>query len=126
MTAAARYGIVPAMLGTRILTALILIPLVLAALFLLPPFGWATAALAAIAVAAVEWARLAGSGQRGQAVFAACVVGIVASVLVLIALHPYSPPFSAAHYTSAEVALAAACGFGAGRGSFLSGPPHRP
>ena len=36
MTAAARYGIVPAMLGTRILTALILIPLVLAALFLLP------------------------------------------------------------------------------------------
>ena len=63
MTAAARYGIVPAMLGTRILTALILIPLVLAALFLLPSFGWATAALAAIAVAAVEWARLAGSSQ---------------------------------------------------------------
>ena len=83
MTAAARYGIVPAMLGTRILTALILIPLVLAALFLLPPFGWATAALAAIAVAAVEWARLAGSGQRGQAVFAACVVGLGAVALLV-------------------------------------------
>jgi hypothetical protein len=66
----------PAMLGTRVLTALILIPLVLAALFLLPPLGWGTAALAAIAVAAVEWARLAGFGRRAQSLFAAGVVAI--------------------------------------------------
>lgn len=64
------------MLGTRILTALTLIPLVLAALFLLPPVGWGTVALAAIAVAAVEWAKLAGFNRRSQALFAACVVVI--------------------------------------------------
>jgi len=71
------------MLGTRILTALILIPLVLAALFLLPPFGWGTAALAAIAVAAVEWARLVGLGRRGEATFAACVVAIGAAAMLV-------------------------------------------
>ena len=49
-----------AMLATRILTAVILVPLVLAAIFMLPPFGWAVASLAAIMVAAVEWANLAG------------------------------------------------------------------
>jgi phosphatidate cytidylyltransferase len=86
MTAAARYGLaycpLPAMLGTRILTALILIPLVLAALFLLPPFGWGTAALAAIAVAAVEWAKLVGLRHRRQALFAACVVAIGAVAML--------------------------------------------
>jgi phosphatidate cytidylyltransferase len=82
MTAAARYGPSPAMLGTRILTALILIPLVLAALFLLPPFGWGTAALAAIAVAAIEWAKLVGLRRRRQALFAACVVAIGAVAML--------------------------------------------
>jgi len=73
----------PAMLGTRVLTALILIPPVLAALFLLAPFGWGTAALAAIAVAAVEWARLANFTRRGQSLFAAGVVAIgMAAILV--------------------------------------------
>jgi phosphatidate cytidylyltransferase len=76
----------PAMLGTRVLTALILIPLVLAALFLLAPFGWGTAALAAIAVAAVEWARLANFTRRGQSLFAAGVVAIgTAAMLVPVA-----------------------------------------
>jgi len=56
------------MLSTRIVTALILIPVVLAALFLLPPVGWGAAALAAIGVAALEWARLAG-GRDARARF---------------------------------------------------------
>lgn len=47
------------MLATRILTALILVPLVLAALFLLPPVGWGVVSLAAIVAAATEWAGLA-------------------------------------------------------------------
>jgi phosphatidate cytidylyltransferase len=62
------------MLATRIFTALVLIPLVLVALFLLPPLGWATAALAAIAAAGVEWARLARFERRAQAIFAASLV----------------------------------------------------
>ena len=73
----------PAMLGTRVLTALILIPLVLAALFLLAPFGWGTAALAAIAVAAVEWARLANFTRRGQSLFAAGVVAIGTAAMLV-------------------------------------------
>ncbi len=48
------------MLSARILTALILIPLVLAGLFLLPPLGWGIATLAAIGIAAAEWANLQG------------------------------------------------------------------
>ena len=48
------------MLATRILTAFILLPLVLAALFLLSPTGWGAVALAAIVAAAAEWATLAG------------------------------------------------------------------
>jgi phosphatidate cytidylyltransferase len=71
------------MLSTRIVTALILVPLVLAALFLLPPAGWSAAALAAIAVAALEWARLAGWKRRGQLAFAALVVLIGAAALLV-------------------------------------------
>jgi len=48
------------MLATRILTAAVLIPLVLAALFLLTPTGWALVTLAAIAAASYEWAGLIG------------------------------------------------------------------
>ena len=71
------------MLGTRVRTALVLIPAVLAALFLLPPIGWGTATLAAIAVAAVEWARLAGFDRRWQALFAALVVLIGGAALFM-------------------------------------------
>jgi phosphatidate cytidylyltransferase len=51
---------IPPMLGTRILTAVILVPLVLAALFMLPPLGWGAISLLVIVVAAAEWANLAG------------------------------------------------------------------
>ena len=46
------------MLRTRIITAMVLIPAVLAALFLLPSKAWGFVALAIILVAAYEWARL--------------------------------------------------------------------
>ena len=52
------------MLGTRILTAVILVPLVLAALFLLPPVGWAAVSLVVVVVGSAEWANL--SGYRGS------------------------------------------------------------
>ena len=53
------------MLATRILTALVLVAAVLAALFLLPPRGWGAVALAGIVAAAAEWATLAGYRQAG-------------------------------------------------------------
>ncbi|MEO5699765.1 MAG: phosphatidate cytidylyltransferase [Casimicrobiaceae bacterium] len=46
------------MLATRILTAAVLVPLVLAGLFLLPPRGWGLATTLVIAIAAWEWATL--------------------------------------------------------------------
>ena len=85
MTLAASPRALP-MLSTRIVTALIVIPLVLAALFLLPPVGWAMAALAAIAAAAFEWAQLAGWKRNGQALFSACVALVgIAALLVPVA-----------------------------------------
>ncbi len=66
------------MLATRILTAAVLIPLVLAALFLLPPTGWALAALLVFVAASYEWAALAGLKQWRAIVFVAvtALVGI--------------------------------------------------
>jgi phosphatidate cytidylyltransferase len=63
------------MLLTRILTALVLVPAVLAGLFLLSPRDWGLAVLAAIAVAAAEWGRLAAWRPPGRALFVAGVVG---------------------------------------------------
>jgi phosphatidate cytidylyltransferase len=59
------------MLLTRVLTALALAALVLAALFLLSPRGWGAVTLAAIVVAAVEWANLAGYGATARWLFVA-------------------------------------------------------
>ena len=69
------------MLLTRILTALVLVPAVLAGLFLLSPRGWALAVLAAIAVAAAEWGRLAAWRAAGRWLF---VAGVVAAGLGLV------------------------------------------
>jgi phosphatidate cytidylyltransferase len=57
------------MLKTRILTALVLIPLVLAGLFLLSPRGFGVAMLAVTVIAAHEWARLARFGSAMQVLF---------------------------------------------------------
>ncbi len=67
------------MLKTRILTALVLVPAVLAALFLMPPLVWALTTLALIGVAAYEWARLTGfTASRWAAVVGgALLIGLV-------------------------------------------------
>ena len=59
------------MLSTRILTAAVLIPLVLAAMFLLPPCAWGAVTLALIVVAATEWADLASFGREAWWIFVA-------------------------------------------------------
>jgi len=59
------------MLGTRIATALVLVAVVLAALFLLSPWGWGAVTLAGIAVAATEWASLVGYGRPAWLLFVA-------------------------------------------------------
>ena len=73
-------------LATRVATAVVLVPCVLAALFLLPPAGWAAATLAVVLIAAQEWARLASfAGLRALAF----VGGLAAiGVLLIVASSP--------------------------------------
>jgi phosphatidate cytidylyltransferase len=73
-------------LAQRVATAVVLVPLVLAALFLLPPFGWGLFALAFVAVAAHEWSRLAGYGTGGRWTLVAAVVAASIALLGLPAL----------------------------------------
>jgi phosphatidate cytidylyltransferase len=61
-------------LAQRVMTAAVLVPLVLAALFLLPPGGWAIVTLAIMALAAHEWAKLAGFGAQRAAAFVGGVI----------------------------------------------------
>lgn len=61
------------MLGRRILTAVLLLPAALAALFLLPGAGWRIAAGIVILIGADEWSRLAGWQRRGRAAFAVLI-----------------------------------------------------
>jgi phosphatidate cytidylyltransferase len=72
------------MLGTRILTAVILISLVLAALFLLAPVGWGTVSLLVMGIAAIEWATLAGYGKGTRILFVAATLAI--GILLLVSL----------------------------------------
>ncbi len=55
------------MLKLRLLTAAVLIPLLLAAMFLLPQTGWKLVLLIPLAIAAHEWAALAKLGRAGEA-----------------------------------------------------------
>jgi phosphatidate cytidylyltransferase len=66
------------MLSTRILTAAVLIPSVLAAMFMLPPLAWGAVTLAIVAVGATEWADLAGFGPGAWWIFVAgtLVIGL--------------------------------------------------
>ena len=70
------------MLATRILTAAVLVPLVLAALFLLPPLGWGAVTLAVIVAAATEWADLAGYRKQTWWMFVAGTFLIGANLLI--------------------------------------------
>ncbi len=71
------------MLSTRILTAAVLVPLVLAALFALSPRGWGMVAAGVIAMAAWEWAVLAALGGAMRTVFVAVVLALSMALLWL-------------------------------------------
>lgn len=57
------------MLKQRLLTVAIVLPLFLAALFLLPNFWWGVLLAVVLVIAALEWAQLAGLKQTARAVF---------------------------------------------------------
>ena len=70
------------MLSTRIVTAVVLVAAVLAALFLLPPRAWAILSLLLIALGAREWARLLGLAPLAQWLYfgAILAIGVVLSI----------------------------------------------
>ncbi len=57
------------MLKQRLLTAAVLIPLLLAAMFLLPGIWWQAVLIIPVLIAAHEWARLGSFGRAGEALF---------------------------------------------------------
>jgi phosphatidate cytidylyltransferase len=69
-------------LATRIVTAVVLIAAVLAALFLLPPLAWGCLMLAIIALGSIEWARLVGLSSPARNLFVAAIVVIGVALLV--------------------------------------------
>jgi len=71
------------LLKYRLITALILIPLVIAALFLLPPMGFALVTLAVCMLAAWEWGQLAGFAKRSQRIGLAMLCGFLLALMML-------------------------------------------
>ncbi|KGD83369.1 CDP-diglyceride synthetase [Pantoea stewartii subsp. indologenes] len=76
------------MLKSRLITALILIPLVIAALFWLPPVGFAIVTIIICMLAAWEWGQLSGMASRQQRIWLAVICGLVLT-LMLFTLPPY-------------------------------------
>ncbi|MBJ7221897.1 MULTISPECIES: phosphatidate cytidylyltransferase [unclassified Brenneria] len=92
------------MLKYRLITALILIPIVIAALFLLPPVGFTLVTLAVCMLAAWEWGQLAGFASYGQRLWLAILCGfLLALMLLTLPAYHYSihvPQVSAALWVS--------------------------
>lgn len=71
------------MLKYRIITALILIPIVIAALFLLPPVGFAVVTVIVCMLAAWEWGQFSGFTSRTQRVWLAILCGFLLAAMML-------------------------------------------
>ena len=70
------------MLKYRLISAFILIPVVIAALFLLPLIGFAITTLVVCMLAAWEWGQLSGFVNRSQRVWLAVLCGLLLSLML--------------------------------------------
>jgi phosphatidate cytidylyltransferase len=86
------------MLTQRILTVAVLLPLILAALFLLSNLYWGLLTALALGLAAREWGRLAGYGRAGRWMFP---VVIVASALAILLADRHAPSATAFIHSAA-------------------------
>jgi phosphatidate cytidylyltransferase len=69
------------MLRQRLLTVAVVLPLFLAALFLLPNLYWGLLITSAALVAGLEWGSLAGYSRRGRALFCALLLASCGAIL---------------------------------------------
>lgn len=83
------------MLRTRVLTVLVVLPLVLACLFLAPPTLWALFAWLVLGLAAWEWARLVGFDRPESAFFIVAFLGLGAAWQWLPAARAWALPLDA-------------------------------
>ena len=81
------------MLKVRIMTVVVVLPLLLAAMFLLPNAWWNIALLAPLLVAGHEWARLADFGRGAEAAFLA---SLLAGCVLLWLIAPERAVFAVA------------------------------
>jgi phosphatidate cytidylyltransferase len=71
------------MLKTRLPTAVILLAVFLAALFLLPPNGWVAFCAVACALAAWEWGALAALAKPGRCIYVMIVLAVAGSLAAI-------------------------------------------
>ena len=96
----AANGAARSALKQRVLTAIVLVPLLLSGMFLLPNIAWALLMCVPAALAALEWSRLTGYQRSGGLIFSALVV---ASCLGFLVLGTIGPPLSAVAAKAAEM-----------------------
>jgi phosphatidate cytidylyltransferase len=89
------------MLLKRVLTVAVLLPLFLAALFLLSNPVWALLLTVVAVVAGYEWARLAGYSRAGKALF--CAVLVASCLAILWWEHGAGAPHSFIHSPAGEL-----------------------
>ncbi|PVZ85362.1 phosphatidate cytidylyltransferase [Serratia sp. S1B] len=79
------------MLKSRLITALILIPIVIAALFFLAPLAFGLVTLAVCMLAAWEWGQLAGFVSRAQRIVLAVLCGLLLALMMFsVPVYPQS------------------------------------
>ena len=91
------------MLLTRVLTALALLPVILALLFLASPGGWACFALLIVLLACWEWSRMCGFTPAGQGLYLAGS-GMIGAYVWLLSLRYLPGNFAALALTSFIIA----------------------
>ena len=87
---AAQSGAVQSMLKQRVLTAMVLVPLLLAGMFLLPGKGWELLTCLPIALAAGEWSRLAGYQRAASITFIGIVLASCLGFVAALSIGAYA------------------------------------
>jgi phosphatidate cytidylyltransferase len=93
------------MLGQRVVTALVLLAILVASIFLAPPWVWGAVSLALLAVACHEWGRLLGEPAGGNALGVALAAAGAAYIAWRTAHPEAAPPAAVVAIAGASIAF---------------------